>query len=195
MDPSNGSRDDPLTPYGKHQVEALGKEWANVRIDAMYSSPLKRAYDTAKAIANHNVSHPEIQTDERLEEQYHGSTVEHYMKTGQWQSVARERSGKYNGGPPNRAHRPGGGGESLNDVAFRGTIFSHTLPLKHGAIVQHSPTDNLPERCNAEDLLDGIPHIVLVSHNIFLCELYDTLVSWNQKDRIETTDSYRNAGW
>ena len=46
-----GQTDVPLSEKGRAQAEALGKRFADIHVDEVYSSPLKRAYDTARAIA------------------------------------------------------------------------------------------------------------------------------------------------
>ena len=46
-----GQTDVPLSEKGRAQAEALGKRFAGIHVDEVYSSPLKRAYDTARAIA------------------------------------------------------------------------------------------------------------------------------------------------
>lgn len=43
--------DPPLTPVGQEQAERLGERMASYGIDVIYSSPLRRAYDTGLAIA------------------------------------------------------------------------------------------------------------------------------------------------
>ncbi len=46
-----GQADIPLSERGRAQVAALGKRFENISVDAVYASPLSRAYDTARAIA------------------------------------------------------------------------------------------------------------------------------------------------
>ncbi|QNM05123.1 histidine phosphatase family protein [Qiania dongpingensis] len=46
-----GQTDVPLSERGKAQAAALGKRFESIPVDAVYSSPLQRAYDTARAIA------------------------------------------------------------------------------------------------------------------------------------------------
>ena len=46
-----GQTDVPLSEKGRAQAEALGKRFDDIHVDEVYSSPLKRAYDTARAIA------------------------------------------------------------------------------------------------------------------------------------------------
>ncbi len=46
-----GQSDIPLSEKGREQAAALGKRFEEIPVDVIYSSPLKRAYDTARAIA------------------------------------------------------------------------------------------------------------------------------------------------
>jgi broad specificity phosphatase PhoE len=61
-----GLQDVPLTEKGRHQAEALAEALAGVKIDAVYSSPLRRALDTAAAIASRHGL--EVVVDEGLTE-------------------------------------------------------------------------------------------------------------------------------
>lgn len=47
-----GHLDSPLTEFGEKQARWLGERLIEVPIDVIYSSPLQRAYSTAKIIAN-----------------------------------------------------------------------------------------------------------------------------------------------
>ncbi len=47
-------RDPPLSERGQQQARALGESLANVHLDAVFSSGLQRAHDTAKAILEHH---------------------------------------------------------------------------------------------------------------------------------------------
>lgn len=49
-----GRTDLPLTPKGQEQVKALGQALAGVTVHAVYSSPLRRAMETAQAVAQHH---------------------------------------------------------------------------------------------------------------------------------------------
>ncbi len=65
-----GQLDSPLTPVGVRQAAALAKRLQSVSFDAIYSSDLNRAYQTAKIIA---VSHGKpIIKDQRLRERCYG---------------------------------------------------------------------------------------------------------------------------
>ena len=48
----NGHRNTGLTTLGKEQAKQAGKKLKNIRIDAFYSSPLRRAQETAQIIEN-----------------------------------------------------------------------------------------------------------------------------------------------
>jgi probable phosphoglycerate mutase len=51
-DGTNGRVEDPpLSPVGEEQVRRLAERMSRVRVDAVYSSPLRRAADTARAFS------------------------------------------------------------------------------------------------------------------------------------------------
>jgi len=50
---------------GRKQAERLGLALKETRIDAIYASPLKRAFDTAQAIAGHHRLPVQVETDLR----------------------------------------------------------------------------------------------------------------------------------
>lgn len=61
-----GSVDIELSDYGRELAIKTGEALADTRIDKIFSSPLKRAYETASLIrGKHEI---EIQTDDRLRE-------------------------------------------------------------------------------------------------------------------------------
>jgi len=53
----------PLSPLGRRQADAVGKRLASKSIDAVYASPLSRAYDTGAAIARHHDLEPTVVDD------------------------------------------------------------------------------------------------------------------------------------
>ena len=68
-DKAHGHFDAPLTQLGRRQAEALGKRLAGTKFDAIYSSDLQRAVDTANAITAH---HPDLQIQTRPQlREYH----------------------------------------------------------------------------------------------------------------------------
>ncbi len=74
--------DVPLTPKGQHQAELLGERFSNYPFDAVYSSGLRRAMNTASEIVkrqpengSHNVTvHPLLSENGGVEEEYSGLT-------------------------------------------------------------------------------------------------------------------------
>lgn len=67
----NGHRDTELTETGEKQAEEAGEKLKNANISVIYSSPLKRAYNTAKIIAN-KIGIKDIILDDRLMERDFG---------------------------------------------------------------------------------------------------------------------------
>lgn len=66
-----GLRDDPLTEQGHAQAAAMAKHLHNKQVHAIYSSPLQRAAETARAIADYKDM--DFTTDARLKEQDFGA--------------------------------------------------------------------------------------------------------------------------
>jgi broad specificity phosphatase PhoE len=60
-----GSSDIGLNEVGKKQAERLGLALKNIEISAIYSSPLKRALDTAQAIAGYHSLKVRVEPDLR----------------------------------------------------------------------------------------------------------------------------------
>ncbi len=65
-----GQLDVGLNPTGQRQAERLGRALAGEQIDAVYSSDLGRAHDTARALARH--AGLPVQTDPALRERAFG---------------------------------------------------------------------------------------------------------------------------
>jgi broad specificity phosphatase PhoE len=57
-----GGEDPPLSPQGREQARRLGERLNRLGYDAVYASPLRRALETARAIA------ADVRVDERLTE-------------------------------------------------------------------------------------------------------------------------------
>ncbi|TDL20472.1 phosphoglycerate mutase-like protein [Rickenella mellea] len=187
---------DPLTWSGRRQVKNLGISWAqsDTPIDILYSSPLERAVDTAKAIAAEHKDHPEIIVKAELVERKFGTYLRRLDRDSNafYAEINGPHVGRIFGGEkPDRSHRPRDGGESLEDVANRAETFFREYIAKHAITIDEKPdlqairyTDKVPV---------GIPHIVVVSHNVFLTELYEVLTQWNSKRHIWTDFHLRNA--
>lgn len=72
-----GHSDRPLTDLGRQQAQALGELVAAENVEAIYSSPLKRALETARIVAVR--SGLEVVEDEDLRE----------VDTGSWSGLSR----------------------------------------------------------------------------------------------------------
>lgn len=79
---NGGSVDPTLTEEGEEEAKRLGNYLANVKFDACFSSPLKRAYSTAKIILKeNNAPAPQIRVMQSLTE----------MNLGDWDGKSIER--------------------------------------------------------------------------------------------------------
>lgn len=130
-----GRADVPLNEVGHRQAAALGARFAGHPLDAIYSSPLARARETARAIAGER-DIPIYLRDELVE-----------MDVGETENITfselRERYpeflSEWGGESPEKARMPGG--ESLVDVAARLEPFLADLGAithDHIAIVTHN---------------------------------------------------------
>jgi phosphoserine phosphatase len=122
-----GLQDVPLTEKGRHQAEALAEALAGAKIDAVYSSPLRRALDTAQAIASRHGL--EVAVDEGLTE----------MDVGDLDGLTfDEMRGRYPEflsrwlGEEAGTLRMPGGRESLQEVQNRASEAVRRMAERHG---------------------------------------------------------------
>lgn len=81
-------------------------------------------------------------------------------------------------------------------MSIRAKWVINTLMTRHGLAKEEPfPEELTSQTCEASQVPDGIPHVVLVSHNIFLTELYEVLRDWNIGEHRWTGYSLRNAEW
>lgn len=68
----NGHRDSPLTDLGKEQARSLAQWFKNrrIRFDAVYSSPLQRAYKTAELVSKITDSPRPVKMQELIERDF-----------------------------------------------------------------------------------------------------------------------------
>jgi broad specificity phosphatase PhoE len=123
-----GQIDLELNETGRRQAELLAEYLGELKIEAVYSSPLKRALNTAKAIARR----------QRLEVEVSPGLID--CDFGQWQGLPlREVREKYQklyrqwAESPQRVKIPGG--ESLDEVRERALKVVNELMAKHGGRV------------------------------------------------------------
>jgi len=109
-----GQQNSPLNDVGKAQADTVAKGLVETKFDAVFSSDLDRAADTAAAIAKEQGFLGEITLDTRFREanfgEWEGHTYENVMKT--WPDIAKAwLKDSYNTRPP--------GGETLDEVVRR----------------------------------------------------------------------------
>ena len=116
-----------LTEKGVNAARELKNDLSSVDFDYVYSSPLKRAAETASLIVDGRF---EIKFDDRLKERSYGdwsglnkSEIKEQVGEELFLSARRGWSTK----PPN--------GESLEDVSSRVSSFLETLPLSGNLLV------------------------------------------------------------
>ncbi|MBM2832600.1 MAG: glmM [Dehalococcoidia bacterium] len=107
-----GASDTDLGERGREQAVHIAKALRGEKIDAIYSSPLKRTYETARAVARHHAV--EIVLEPRLRElhtgELEGVLVETLRKSLFQYMVEKEEGGGFLRLP---------GGESLTDLNQR----------------------------------------------------------------------------
>jgi broad specificity phosphatase PhoE len=127
-----GRLDVDLNDTGRRQAELLGEHLSKVKLDAVYSSPLKRALETADRIARHH----------RLEVQTAQGLID--FDYGEWQGLPKETvKTKYKGlykrwtEKPHQVNIPAG--ESLDSVTERAIGVVNEAIAKHrGTVVMVS---------------------------------------------------------
>jgi probable phosphoglycerate mutase len=84
----------------------------------------------------------------------------------------------------------------LNTVAWRGQAIIRLILHSYGVNLSEAPEFFLNKKTTATPavLPDGIPHVVMVSHNVFLSELYEELQSWGG-EHLQTDCDYKNTSW
>ena len=154
-----GKTDSPLSVEGEAQAAALSERLADEAIDAVYTSPLKRAQQTAVALARPHRLTPVV--DERLIEQSYGVwegmtldevSARYPAEVEAWQTDA-ERCWPC-------------GGETLGEVAARArNLADHIRQVHQGK------------------------NVLVVAHgsllNVLLCTLLQTALSWLWAYRLE----------
>ena len=84
------NEDDTLTNMGRRQIERLGENWSDVHINALHSSTLEHAYETALAIAKHNKDTDlEVMQKEIYVERKPGQAVSDAIRAGFVERAAR----------------------------------------------------------------------------------------------------------
>jgi broad specificity phosphatase PhoE len=153
-----GRLDIPLNAAGRAQAEGLKAQLDNIAFDIVYSSPLRRAYETAEIIAGSNP----IVCDDRLAEIHHGIWQ---GKTQDEIAMRWPRDWQTWNSDPDQFTPPGG--ESAAQVelrvkAFIGDMQSQTaLCVSHGVVIQKFLSTVLAKPSSAEHVpSNGSLHIL-----------------------------------
>lgn len=128
-----GQFDVPLSELGRQQAEAVAHAMASKPIDAVFASPLSRAMETARPVAEKLDLH--IQTDDRLME----INVSIFQKCNRRELEERypDEFSRWKAGDPDYAPP---GGESRRQLMIRGRdAFEHILASghQHIAVIAH----------------------------------------------------------
>ncbi len=126
---ASGHRDVPLSPHGEQEARALGERYAPSRVDVVFCSDLRRAYETAEiAFAARGIP---IIRDRRLREQDYG---EYTGRARREVAEQRRRS----------VTEPFPGGESMAGAAERVRSFLQDVVVRHSGmtilVIGHSAT-------------------------------------------------------
>ena len=119
-----GNSDVDLNELGRKQVERLALALKETKIDAIYSSPLKRAFDTAVAIASHHRLAVQVEPDLREMEvgELEGVSIAE-IGANLSQLLLQWRQGQGLERLP--------GGESVADLADRMWVVIQSINAKH----------------------------------------------------------------
>lgn len=109
-----GRTDDPLSAKGKAQAAELAEKMKDIEIDAIFTSPLSRAKETAQRVADSK--RMSLITDDRLIETNFGDFEGAPRYSKEYQAAKRDHFKRY----PN--------GESYFDMAYR--IYDFLFMLK-----------------------------------------------------------------
>lgn len=165
------------------QAEALAESFANTNLTVIHSSPLERAFLTAKALQAAQTNFVPLQTSQLLREQNFGRgegqkydvrkkphlSFEEHVARGMFIS------------PSNRSHRYPDG-ESLDDVEKRADSVVENIILPYVEKATREGIQNM--------------HIAFVSHGIFIAELIASLAAQGgSRPRPSQFRGLRNTGW
>ncbi|KAM6490043.1 hypothetical protein JOM56_014622 [Amanita muscaria] len=122
-----------------------------------------------------------------------GAQVRRQGRSNDYEATQEALMGQslYDSRPLSR-HSPAEGGESFATVALRAEAIIRMILSSHGVELSEAPEFLLDEKTTTTSAIlpDGIPHVVIVSHNVFLMELYEKLQSWG-KDHLAFGDRLR----
>ncbi|NQU21597.1 MAG: histidine phosphatase family protein [Candidatus Nealsonbacteria bacterium] len=124
-----GQSDPALSELGRRQGEAVAEALAQLPIDAVYSSPLRRAMQTARPLAD--ALQLEVRTDDRLME-VHAGDFQDQLRTD-LEALRPEEMARWRSGDPDFALP---GGETRRHLMQRGLeVFQQIADNAHKQVV------------------------------------------------------------
>ena len=180
-----GQSDPPLSELGRRQGEAVVDALTRFSIDAVYSSPLQRAMQTARTLAD--ALQLDVRIDRRLMEVHAGAFQDKLrtdLETSHPEEIGRWRSGDPDfslpGGGETRRHLMQRGLEVFREIA--GNAHKEVVVVAHGGLL-----------AAALKALLGVPaeRHPFVLHNGSITRLHCTgdevkLLSLNQVDHLDS---------
>jgi len=185
-----GSRDTELTETGLRQAYLAKKYLSNVRLDAIYSSPMKRATDTARIIAE----------DTQLELKIRDNLKE--LNFGKWEGLKFEEINErykkdYQAwlndpykNPPTQGESFGKlqerAGDEIKKIVSENKDGSNVAVITHGGVILALLVDwlQIPPKCwrsliqrqgaiNIVVISDGFPYISTINYTGHIKPVYD----------------------
>lgn len=157
-----GRHDWPLSPLGRAQADALSRSPLARSFTHIFASPLSRAQDTARAIANS--CNAQIETDGRLIDVDAGS-----LNGAPWSVIREKYMDFFRSVPRSTGLAFPGGGESNRDVIERTRAFADSLKSRF----RFASNSSLP---NAEHHYDPAAHVAIIGHGLPLNYLLQLLL-------------------
>lgn len=189
-----GQEDAALSDLGRQQAEALAERLKREKLDAIYSSPLKRAASTAQAIAQYHQQVP-FYTAPALLEIHHGEWQGLYNHEVRAQYAYELEEWKKH---PTRAQMPGG--ESFSNILKRVLDFKEQLEREHSDDTVLVSTHDVVVKILVADALgmnmDRINRIWVTNASISVVEYGDELpylVSLSEACHLGTLASVRET--
>ncbi|CAB4390657.1 phosphoglycerate mutase-like protein [Rhizophagus irregularis] len=161
-----GHTNSPLTNFGAQQAEQAGEALKHERFTSVITSDLIRTISTAELILSRNINFStnpiELYSEIRLREQHFGY----------FEDKSNTLPVKYALTPPDRRliKFVGEGAESLEDVFNRAMSFLSDL------LSYYQQQQKINSQQKDFSFHQGHPHILIVSHSIFINEILNALL-------------------
>lgn len=140
-----------LNEYGRQQAEALGKRLADIKLSAIYASPLERTMETAQAIAHHH----------QLEVKAHSGILE--VDYGEWTGEPIKKLSKTKAWPVIQSYPTGAGfpsGETMYGMQAR-------CVQEINRLVTHHPGETIAVVGHADLIKAAVAHYLGAHFDLF----------------------------